>query len=59
MPAIGLKIDPVDGAAFIMPIDFAGAKELALTILDALMANAPELFPEVCGCNIPKRSLLN
>ena len=43
-PAIGLKIDPVDGGAFIVPIDFAGAKELALMILDALMANAPELF---------------
>jgi hypothetical protein len=55
-PAIGLKIEPVDGAPFITPIDFASAKELAMMILNALMANAPELFPEICECNIPKRS---
>lgn len=41
---IGFKVDPVDGEAFIMPMTFQAAKELALNIGKVLLFAAPELF---------------
>lgn len=43
-PVVGLKIDPIDGPAFICPMTYQAAKELALNIGKVLMFNAPELF---------------
>jgi hypothetical protein len=43
-PVIGLKVDPMDDAPFIIPIEFKAAKELALTIFKTLLFAAPELF---------------
>jgi hypothetical protein len=45
-PAIALKVDPIDGESFIMPIDFGTAKELAAAILEQLLFHAPHLFAE-------------
>jgi hypothetical protein len=43
-PVVGLKIDPVDGAPFIVPIKFEAAKELAILITKTLLFAAPELM---------------
>lgn len=43
-PAIGLKVDPVNGESFIMPINFGAALDLAMLITQTLLAEAPELF---------------
>ncbi len=43
-PVIGLKVDPYEGSPFIMPIEYKASKELAMTILETLLAVAPELF---------------
>jgi hypothetical protein len=43
-PVIGLKIDPVDGKPFIVPIRFKAAKELPVTITKTLLFAAPEMF---------------
>jgi hypothetical protein len=43
-PAIGLKVDPVKGEPFIMPIEFKTAKDLVMLITQTLLAEAPELF---------------
>jgi hypothetical protein len=45
-PAIGLMVHPFDGdgESFIMPLEFRAARDLALTILHTLMAEAPELM---------------
>jgi len=37
-PVIGLQIDPVAGASFIVPIAFGSAREMATMILDAIEA---------------------
>ena len=43
-PAIGLKVDPVNGEPFIIPIEFKAALELAMMITQTLLAESPELF---------------
>lgn len=43
-PVIGLKIDPVAGGPFIVPIEFGAAKQLAVLIMRTLLLEAPELF---------------
>jgi hypothetical protein len=43
-PAIGLKVDPIEGESFIMPIEFQTALDLAVLITKTLLFNAPELF---------------
>jgi hypothetical protein len=43
-PVIGLKVNPVDGPPFIMPITFKAAKDMAINILKTLLFVAPELF---------------
>jgi hypothetical protein len=43
-PAIGLKVDPVNGESFIMPIEFKTARDLVALITQVLLAEAPELF---------------
>ena len=45
---IGLKVDPVDGKPFIMPIQFRAAKSMAYKILQTLLFTAPELFHDEC-----------
>lgn len=45
-PAIGFKVDTVDGHAFIIPIEFGTAKSLAMMMLKTLLLNAPQLFHE-------------
>ncbi|ETB29473.1 hypothetical protein [Mycobacterium avium] len=41
---IGLKIDPVDGPAFICPMTYPAAKAVAANIVKVLVCTAPELF---------------
>jgi hypothetical protein len=43
-PAIGLMVTPVDGAPFIMPIDFETAAEISGMILRTLSTVAPHLL---------------
>jgi hypothetical protein len=43
-PAIGLKVDPVKGESFIMPIEFGAALDLAMLITQTLLRESPELF---------------
>jgi hypothetical protein len=43
-PAIGLKVDPVDGEPFIMPIEFKAALDLVTLITQTLLHESPELF---------------
>ena len=43
-PAIGLKVDPVNGDSFIMPIAYETAMDLAMMITKTLLFEAPELF---------------
>jgi hypothetical protein len=43
-PAIGLKVDPVNGESFIMPVEFKTARDLVALITQVLLAEAPELF---------------
>lgn len=43
-PAIGLKIDPIDGKPFIVPIEFQSAMDLAMMIMKTLLFHAPHLF---------------
>ncbi len=41
---IGLKVNPVKGEPFIMPIEFKAAKGVAMNILRTLLFATPELF---------------
>jgi hypothetical protein len=43
-PVIGLKVDPVDGKPFIVPMTYKAAKDVAMNIAKVLMFAAPELF---------------
>ncbi|TAM63546.1 hypothetical protein [Mycobacterium sp.] len=43
-PVIGLRVDPVDAPAFIIPMTYQAAKDVALNIGKALLFAAPELF---------------
>lgn len=43
-PVIGLKVDLVDAPAFIIPMTYQAAKDVALNIGKALLCAAPELF---------------
>ena len=43
-PVIGLKVDPRGERAFILPMEYPAAKELAEYLLRTLVAAAPELF---------------
>lgn len=43
-PVVGLKIDPVDGPAFIVPMTYQAAKDIALNIGKVLMFAAPEVL---------------
>ncbi|ASW84798.1 hypothetical protein [Mycobacterium intracellulare] len=43
-PVIGLKIDPRDRPAFIVPMTYQAAKDIALNIGKVLMFVAPEVL---------------
>jgi hypothetical protein len=43
-PVIGLRIEPVAGYPFVMPLTFESAREMASMILQTLIVAAPEMF---------------
>lgn len=45
-PHLGIRITPHDGDAFVVPIEYPWAKDLAEDILRTAYAHAPELFIE-------------